>query len=159
MYGFSAVVVLQVALLATTGSEYQKAYDKAEAEGKPLVVLVGTQQSPACHVMREETLPKMIRSGRLKDVVYTEVDSETNPKLTRQLLRGESLPQLVLYTPVGKLWRRTHIAGAHSEDTIRDFLQRQIARGKVVAQQAKQQRTTVMHSPSDVIFSYSSGSS
>jgi hypothetical protein len=159
MYGFSAVVVLQAALLANTASDYQKAYDKAEAAAKPLLVLVGTEQSPAWRTLKEKTLRDLSRSGGLKEVVFVEVESQDNPKLTRQLLRGESLPQLVLYTPVGKLWRRTHIAGARSEDEVRDFLKREIAQGKLVARQAKQQKTTVMDNPSDTFYSFSSGSS
>jgi thioredoxin-like negative regulator of GroEL len=161
MNGVSIAFALQAALFAAGGSEYQTSYDKAEAAGQPLLVLVGKNDCPNCRVMKEQTLPALDRSGGLQDIVYTEVDSESNPQLTRQFLRGESLPQLVLYTPVGKLWRRTHIEGAQSEAEIRGFLQRQIARGKEVAAQSKKKKAAAAASftPPDVSRWYSSGGS
>ena len=159
MYGLVTVAVLHVALVATNGSEYQEAYNLAEKAGKPLLVLIGTDECPDCQVMKQRTMPELNRSGALENLVFIDVDSEDNPALTRQLLRGDSLPQLVLYTPVGKLWRRTHLSGAQSESEILAYLQRQIARGREVAEKASQARTTVSDSQSHIIFSYSSGGS
>ncbi len=158
MHGLTAATILQIALFATNGSEYQEAYNKAEKAGKPLLVLVGPEQSPDCRAMKQKTLPELKRAGGLDNVVYTEVDSDTNPNLSGQMLRSGSLPQLVLYTPVGKLWRRTHISGAKSQSEIRAFLQREIAKGREVAKAARETQTTVMYSPSTT-YSYSSGSS
>ncbi len=155
MYGLTAVAVLQVALLATGESEYQKAYNQAERAGKPLLVLVGDDACPNCRMMKQETMPELIRSGELNDVVFTELNAEAKPELTQQFVRGDTLPQLVLYTPVGKLWRRTHISGVQSEAEIHKFLTREIAKGLEVAAQARQKKATT----SNVIYTYSTGSS
>ena len=84
----------------------------------------------------------------LENLVFVAVDSEDSPALTRQLLRGDSLPQLVLYTPVGKLWRRTHLSGEQSQSEILAYLQREIVRGQEVAQKASKDKTTVSDSQS-----------
>ncbi len=159
MYGLTTVAVWHIALLATSGNGYQEAYNRAEKAGKPLLVLVGTDQCPDFQAMKQQTLPALSRAGGLKDIVFTEVDSDAIPALTRQLLRGDSLPQLVLYTPVGKLWRRTHLSGAQSQSEILAFLKQQIARGQVVAENASKKRTTTFSSHSPVMNSYSSGGS
>lgn len=160
MFGVSVAFALQAAILGAGGREYQAAYDKAEAAGQPLLVLVVKADCPNCRDMKEQTLPAVDRSGGLQDIVYTEIDSESDPQLTRQLLRGESLPQLVLYTPVGKLWRRTHIEGAQSEAQISGFLRRQIARGKEVAAQSKKRKAAAASfTPPDLSRWYSSGGS
>ncbi len=138
MLGLTAATVMQVAILATTGSEYQEAYDRADEEGKPLLVLVGTTWCPGCRVMKSQTIPELRRSGGLKEIVFTEVDSDAKPKLSRQLLRGNSIPQLVLYTRVGKKWRRTHLTGAQSPAQIRKYLKREIATGRAVAEKSVQ---------------------
>jgi hypothetical protein len=97
-------------------------------------------------------------SGGLKDIVYTEVDAEAKPELTRQLLRGDTLPQLVLYTPVGKLWRRTHIAGAQSPSEVQAFLKKEIAKGREVAERARQEKLNIDAAYTWSNVTYSSGS-
>ncbi len=159
MYGLVTVTVLHIALSSTSGSKYQEAYNRAEKAGKPLLVLVGTDRSPDCRVMQQQTMPELHRAGALENLVFVAVDSEDSPALTRQLLRGDSLPQLVLYTPVGKLWRRTHLSGEQSQSEILAYLQREIVRGQEVAQKASKDKTTVSDSQSQIIFSYSSGGS
>ncbi len=159
MLGLTTATILQVALVATSGSEYQEAYNKADKAGKPLLVLVGPAQNSDYRLMKEKTVPELKRNGAMDGVVFTIVDSSTNSSLSNQMLRSGSLPQLVLYTPVGKLWRRTHISGTPSQNEIRAFLDREIARGREVAKAAHEAKTTVNYTPSDVPYSYSSGSS
>ena len=159
MLGLTTVAVLHVAFVAANGSVYQEAYNRAEAAGKPLLVLVGNDRYADYRVMREKTMPELTRSSALQDIVFAAVDSDAKPALTRQLLRGDSLPQLVLYTPVGKLWRRTQLSGAQSEGEILAFLEREIAKGREVAEKANRKKTTVSASQTNVIYSYSVGGS
>lgn len=156
MYGIGSVIILQ-ALLATGSSSYQRAYDQAAVAGKPLLVLVASEKNSACLAMSDRTLPALRQSGQLKDVVFTQVDSDASPKLTEQLARGEELPQLVLYTPVGKQWRRTHLAGARSAQEVREFLDQQIARGKEVARERQQGQSGAARRVTYTIPMYSSG--
>ena len=157
MHGVFMVALLHAALAPTTGSEYTAAFNQAEEAGKPLLVLVGA--GPEYSEMKQEIMPELQRAGGLKEVVFTEVDADDIPDLTRQLRRGQPLPQLVLYTPVGKLWRRTHIAGAPSQGEIQAFLKREIAKGQEVAFRASRKTTTISQSQANVMHSYSVGGS
>ena len=88
--------------------------------------------------MKEEVIPEVRQGGVLDQVVFTQVDADAKPALCRRLLRGNSIPQLVLYSRVGKFWRRTQLTGVHAPDKIRSFLQREIAAGQAEAKQAGQ---------------------
>ena len=46
MVGLTASLTVQVALLMSFASPYQDAYDQADKEGKPLLVLVGRRLVP-----------------------------------------------------------------------------------------------------------------
>ncbi|MFO7906076.1 MAG: thioredoxin family protein [Planctomycetota bacterium] len=128
----TATTLLQIALLTTTGGEYQKAFERADDHDKPFLVLVGADWCPGCRAMKQEAIPELDRAGDLKGIVYVEVDTDAKPDLSRKLLRGRSIPQLVLYTQAGELWRRVHLAGVHSPGKIRKFLERQISAGREV---------------------------
>ncbi len=130
MFGLTAATVMQLALLSATGSDYQQAYDKAQEEGKPMLILIGTDWCPGCRIMKQENIPELKREGGLKDVVFTQVNADNKPTLSRRLMRGNSIPQLVLYMRVGRLWRRTQLTGVHSPEEVRGFIRRQIAAGR-----------------------------
>jgi thiol-disulfide isomerase/thioredoxin len=136
MFGLTAVTVMQAAFLTAAASDYQEAYDRSEEEGKPLLVLVGTEWCPGCRIMKQENIPQLKRAGAFKEVVYTEVDADEKPELSRRLLRGNSIPQLVLYMRIGRKWRRTQLTGVHSPEDVRGFLRREIAAGRAETQDA-----------------------
>lgn len=137
MFGFTAATVMQVAFLTAAGGDYQAAYDRAAEEGKPFLILVGTDWCPGCRVMKQENIPELKREGDLQEVVYAEVDADAKPALSHRLLRGNSIPQLVLYMRIGKRWRRTQLTGVHSPEDVRGFLRREIAAGHVEAEEAE----------------------
>lgn len=137
MLGLTATTVAQVVLMASSGAAYQQAFDRADKEDKPLLVLVGAEWCPGCRQMKNQTIPELKELGSLKEVVFTEVDTDSKPELTRKILRGTSIPQLVLYTPVGKNWRRTHLTGAQSANQVQQFLKREIATGRDVAEKTE----------------------
>lgn len=139
MLGMTATTMLHVVLLATATGEYQEAFKRADEQNMPFLVLVGADWCPGCRVMKRETMPELNQHGELERVVYTEVDTDGRPKLSRKLLRGDSIPQLVLYTPVGKLWRRVHLTGPHSAKKTRAFLKREIAAGREFAKKRRRQ--------------------
>lgn len=160
MHGLTMAAVLQVAMLATSMNDYQTAYNRAEAAGKPLLVLVGEAESPDYRQLKQETLPELIRLGALDNMVITEVERDAKPDLTRQLVRGDALPQLVLYTPVTKkTWRRTHVSGAPTEREIQTFLVREISKGLEVAAKSRDKKPSTVSQIPDAGFTFSTGSS
>ncbi|MBM4089397.1 MAG: thioredoxin family protein [Planctomycetes bacterium] len=138
MVAITAQLMMQVAMLTTGGSPYQEAYRQAERQGKPFLVLVGAAWCPGCQTMKNKNLPELNREGGLKQVVYTLVDSDEKPTLAGELLRGKSIPQLVLYTPTShgkeRRWRRAQLTGVHDAAAIKAFLKKAIAGESVVAQ-------------------------
>ena len=127
MIGLTASVTIQVALLTGFASPYQDAYDQADKEGKPLLVLVGADWCSGCRTMKDEKIPELERDGGLSPVVFATVNTDEKPALSRQLLRGNSIPQLVLYIRSGKGWRRSQLTGVHEPGSIRQFIRSQIA--------------------------------
>ncbi len=142
MFGLTAATVVQIALLTAAGGDYQEAYERAEEEGKPFLVLIGADWCPGCRTMKTENIPELKREGSLTEVVYAEVDADAKPALSRRLLRGNSIPQLVLYMRIGSRWRRTQLTGVHSPEDVRGFLRKEIAAGRAEAREATAQSTT-----------------
>ncbi len=134
MIGLTATMVMQMALMATPASAYQEAYDKASEEGKPLLVLVGATWCPGCRTMKDKVIPELEQDGGLQQVAFTTVDTDEKPDLSRRLLRGNSIPQLVLYTRGVKGWRRAHLTGVQGLESIRTFIRREMEAAKEKAE-------------------------
>jgi thioredoxin-like negative regulator of GroEL len=138
MIGLTASVAMQVALLATSANAYQDAYNQADKEGKPLLVLVGADWCPGCRTMKQEMIPELERDGGLSQVVFTTVNTDEKPTLSRRLLHGTSIPQLVLFTRTAKGWRRSQLTGVQVPGIIRQFIKRET----VATREASSMQTT-----------------
>lgn len=117
-------------MMAVTGAtnevstEYDAACAKAEKEKKPLLILVGASWCASCQVMKKETIEPMKGSGELDDVVVTVVDKDARPELAEQLMRGATLPQLVMFKQEADGWKRYSLTGMQSQSRIRELLKR-----------------------------------
>ena len=136
MIGLTSIVALQIAFLTAPPSAYQEAFDQADKEGKPLLVLVGADWCPGCRTMKDEMIPELEREGDLAQVVFATVNTDEKPALSKRLLRGNSIPQLVLYTRNARGWRRSQLTGVHESRNIRQFLRNEIESTRV-AEDAK----------------------
>lgn len=119
--GLGVTIVLQAALLATTGETYSEAHQAAE-KGRPLVVVVGATWCPACQQLKEEVLPEVKRHGLLRNVAFAQVDLDEESELGKELTEGGPIPQIVVYrkTPLGWLLRR--MIGGHDVRTVEQFI-------------------------------------
>ena len=127
MIGWTTNVTVQVALLLAGVEDYQQAYGEASEQGKPLLILVGAEWCPGCRTMKQQHVPELQRSGGLKHVVYTSVDSDEKPTLSNRLLRGSAIPQLIMFTRKETGWRRAQLTGVHEPAEIRRFIDRELA--------------------------------
>jgi len=118
MLGVTLAILLQTATVGETKVDYQKAYKEAAETGKPMLVLVGTDWCPACVTMKHSIMPRLIRSGKLRNVVYTEVDADAQPRIAHQIMTGGGYPQLAIFRKTREGWRRKLLVGLQSEDTI-----------------------------------------
>jgi thioredoxin-like negative regulator of GroEL len=124
MTTISLAIVLQTVALATTANSYTEARAKTAETGKPLVVLVGADWCPACQTMKNSALPQVARRGALAKVSYAVVNTDHESGLAQQLMRGGSIPQLVMFreTPTG--WKRESLVGAQDPAVIESFINR-----------------------------------
>lgn len=135
MTGLTATVALQALILATGASPYKDALKTTEDTGRPLLVLVGADWCPACHAMKNSTMPRLESTGKLRGVAYTFVNTDRDSDLAGKLMRGSSIPQLVLFekTPAG--WRRAQLVGAQSEAQVQAFIrsavENHVSRGQI----------------------------
>ncbi len=117
-------------LMALTGAgkesslNYEEAFAKAEKEKKPLLILVGARWCASCQVMKRDTLEPMKESGDLKNVVVALIDKDERPELAEQLMRGETLPQVVVFSQNSGNWKRFSLTGMQSKSRIAELLQR-----------------------------------
>ncbi|MEZ6136498.1 MAG: thioredoxin family protein [Pirellulaceae bacterium] len=115
--------MVQVALaflLAITGDnakplDYETAFAKAEKEKKPLLILVGAPWCASCQVMKRDTIEPMKESGQLDNVVVTYIDKDQRPELAEQLMKGETLPQIVMFSKEDGKWKRYSLTGMQSQ--------------------------------------------
>ena len=132
--------MVQVALaflLSVVGAEskpleYEAAFAKAQQEKKPLLILVGARWCASCQIMKKETIQPMKDAGALDDVIVTFVDKDDRPELAEQLMKGETLPQIVVFTKNTGNWKRFSLTGMQSQKRMAELLGR--ATGKPSSQ-------------------------
>ncbi len=116
-------------VLAFTGANnksqsYEDALDQAQKESKPILIIVGAKWCAACEVMKRETVEPMKAAGELSDVVLAFVDKDQRPELAQQLMKGETLPQTILFTKENDQWRRLSVTGLQSKSRIQELIGR-----------------------------------
>jgi thioredoxin-like negative regulator of GroEL len=111
-------------LLGTQDTEqYDVAYAQAQENGKPLVVLVGAEWCPGCVKMKNQVIPVMKSNGSLEKVQFAQVNTDNDPELAEQLMRGQSIPQLIMYTKTDTGWKRHQMTGPKSVSEVESFIQ------------------------------------
>lgn len=125
---------LLITLLAGTNNAYStqpygEAYQTFQETGRPLVILVGADWCPGCRTMKMSSLPAAGNRGIFKDVSVTIVDVDQSRELSRKLMRGNSIPQLIMYYKTDSGTKRVQLTGAQSQDAIEQFVGRAFAEG------------------------------
>jgi thioredoxin-like negative regulator of GroEL len=124
MIGLTFTLALQLTLASTDSHAYATAYEEMEQSGRPLLVLVGADWCPGCRTMKQTVLPNLQKAGQLKDISMALVNTDQSSALANKLMRGGTIPQLVLFTKTEAGWQRTQLTGAQSESQVRTFIER-----------------------------------
>jgi thioredoxin-like negative regulator of GroEL len=131
---FAFAAVLQAALLATGANEpsasnsynpaktYAAAHKEALESGKPIVVLVGAEWCPACQTMKGSVMPSLAAQGGLKDVSFAIINTDRQSELSKQMLAGNSIPQLVMYEQTASGWKIKRLVGGQSVSAVQQFI-------------------------------------
>lgn len=122
MLGITAALLLQASIVAADSNSYTVAHRRTVESGEPLVVLVGADWCPACQTMKQSVIPQARQRGLLNGVAFAVVNTDREPTLARQLMRGGSIPQLIMYRKVADGWRRQQLTGAQSIESLGGFL-------------------------------------
>ena len=123
MTSLTLSTVLQLSLLSTGADTYAQAHKINAETGRPIVVLIGAEWCPGCRTMKDSVMPKLAKKGLLKKVAYAQVNTDKEGKLARNMMRGNSIPQLVMYRKTEEGWKRSSLVGAQSADDIEAFIQ------------------------------------
>jgi len=119
--------VLLLAVITSAGAErpsYEVAYQQAQDENKPLLVIVGADWCAACKILKSETIEPMESDGKLEDVIVTVVDKDARPDLAKQIMQGSTLPQLVVFSKADSGWRKFSLQGNQSQGRVKELIER-----------------------------------
>jgi len=135
--GLASVLLFQQAILAANPISYQAALKDAQAQQRPLLVLVGATWCPGCQTMKQTVLPGLQREGGMRGVTFTSVDADTDRDVASQLMRGSAIPQLIVFakSPDGK-WHREQITGETNAANVKSLIARAVAAQKGPAAKA-----------------------
>src|SRR6185369_13366837 len=117
-------VVLQASIVATGAQSYKEAYHQTAETGQPLVVLVGADWCPGCQQMKNAVIPVLEKTGALRKVAFTCVNTDKQHELAGKLMKGQSIPQLILFRKTATGWSREQLTGAHSVQETQSFISR-----------------------------------
>ncbi len=117
-------ILLQAAALTAGGQDYATAYKETQESGRPLVVLVGADWCPGCRQMKNATMPELERTGGLSNVTVAYVNTDHEGSLAGKLMKGSSIPQLIVYHKTDAGWKRQQLTGAHSASDVQALLER-----------------------------------
>jgi hypothetical protein len=72
--------------------------------------------------MKNNVLPRLSRSGGLDKVAFAHVNADRDSRIAKSVMKGGTIPQLIMYrkTPTG--WRRHMLVGAQSPEKIEAFI-------------------------------------
>lgn len=126
MTSLMLVAVLQSSLLGANPAapqDFNQALKRAAEANRPVVVLLGATWCPACQVMQKTTLPAVAKAGGLRDVEFAYVDVDRQREVAGQLIRGNSIPQLIRLSKTGEGWQRQYLVGAHDARKVGAFIE------------------------------------
>jgi thioredoxin-like negative regulator of GroEL len=153
MMSLTLAVLIQASAAATAADDYHAAKHRAETSGQALVVLVGADWCPGCRTMKQTVIPQAKRQGMLKHVHFAHVNTDQQSQLAGKLMRGRSIPQLIMFRKTDKGWKRDQVVGAQSMDELARFLEP----AKALAAKPKAETSTVQADTGEVHKTSSGG--
>jgi thioredoxin-like negative regulator of GroEL len=121
MTGIALAALLQVTV-AVSDSPYQEAVKRSAESGKPVLILIGAEWCHYCKIVERDVLPVLKKRGLMDRVEYVYLDYDRDRRLVGATLRGEIVPEMVMFrkTPAG--WKRSDISGAYKIEEVEPFV-------------------------------------
>ena len=77
--------------------------------------------------MKTRVLPSLVQRGELRGVSFANVDADKEVETARQLMRGGTIPQLIVFSRKSDgQWHREQITGTTSEAEVQSLIARAI---------------------------------
>lgn len=137
MMSLTLSAMLHVSLLSTGMNTYAEAHKVHSETGRPMVILVGAEWCPACVQMKNSVIPQVARRGLLKKVAFATVNTDQQSSLARKLMKGGSIPQLIMYRKTRTGWNRRLLVGKQSPKQIESFINQGLEANRVESQLAE----------------------
>lgn len=126
MTGITLAAMLQLSVVSAEAS-YADAHRAMMKTGRPMVILIGAEWCPACRTMKHSVTPEVAREGGFKDATFAIIDTDQQSALAHKLMKGNSIPQLLVYRKTEKGWRVNRLVGAQSAETVERVVAKAVA--------------------------------
>jgi thioredoxin-like negative regulator of GroEL len=101
--------------------------------------MIGADWCPGCVKMKRSVLPAV---AGLAKVQLSHIDVDEQPQLARQMLRGTSIPQLIVFSRSESGWKREHFVGPRSAADVEAAIARAVAIQAKAPKLASEETTT-----------------
>ena len=118
----SFVVITATSAFGQNPVDYTTAFQRAQAGDKPLLVLVTATWCPPCQVMKNTTIPELMRKDAFKNCHWATVDFDAENDIAMQLTDGKGVPQLLMFEKRDGKWTRRKLAGYKNAPTVEAFV-------------------------------------
>lgn len=118
-----AIMLASTVMMADSSpTDYKTAYQKAQKGDKPLLVLVTAEWCPPCRVMKQTTIPELMRKNAFQNFHYATVDLNADEKLARQLIGNRGVPQIIMFEKKDNRWVRRYLRGIQTTGSVEAFM-------------------------------------
>lgn len=131
MTGITLAALLQVSLAVTdmpkatsapVATPYDQAVKLSAESGKPMLILIGADWCPYCKVVERDVLPVLKERGLMEKVIYVYLDYDRDRQLVSKTLRGEIIPEMIMFRKTEGGWKRSDISGSYKVAEIEPFI-------------------------------------
>ena len=121
MSAIALSALLQVSL-AVSDSPYEQAVKKSAESGRPMLVLIGAEWCHYCKIVERDVMPVLKERGWLDKVEFVYLDYDRDRRFVARALRGEIIPEMVMYRKTPDGWKRSDLSGSYKVEEIEAFI-------------------------------------
>lgn len=114
---------IRVGAAARNSQSYSAAHREMKEKNRPLLVLIGADWCPGCQVMKQTMSRDGIRKSLAGKVAYAQVNKDQEARIAGRIMRGDRIPQLVMFRRTRDGWKATRMIGSQSESAIQSFVE------------------------------------
>ncbi len=118
----SLIAISATSAFGQSPVDYTTAFQRAQTGDKPLLVLITASWCPPCQVMKNTTIPQLMKKDTFKNCHWATVDFDAENEIAMQLTEGKGVPQLIMFEKRDGKWIRRRMAGYKNAPTVEAFV-------------------------------------